>query len=126
MLGGFGQRLGVHRCGNKILVRFQQLRLCMGAMLGTCPHGLFALISNPVSPIGGLLAQLRGLLAGKYSTLARGERRRRRGGTRTLICLRLPDYCGFGKMINVTHRSLTQSTVSAASACVARPLRSPS
>jgi hypothetical protein len=111
----------VYRCDDKVLVRFQQLRLGVRATLGGSPRGLIAPVSN-------LVSQICGLFAGKYSGLARGERRSGRGRTsRALIYLKW--LCGrafWTSVVDVTHPSLAPSTASAVVACVGRPLRSAS
>jgi hypothetical protein len=90
----------MNRCDDKVFVRFQQLGLGVRTTLGSSPRGLFAPVGNLVAqicgvlaPVGNLVAQIcgvlapvSGLFAGKYSCLARGDRRRGRGrASRTLI-----------------------------------------
>src|ERR1700692_624526 len=94
VLGDLGHRLRMNRGDDQTLVGFQQLCLAVCATLGSS-YDLFALVGNLVSQIGGLLTQISGLFTGKYSGLARGEHRRGRSGTITLICLKFPSSRAF-------------------------------
>jgi hypothetical protein len=66
----------MNRCDDKILIRFQQVHLCMLAMPGGSPNGLFALVRNLVSQIGRRFAPVSGMLANEYGGLACRERDR--------------------------------------------------